>query len=98
MDAIVRKKDEAVSREKSLEEQLKFQKQLNYITNKIHGARDTNDILLNLQSEILGLFDVDRMTIYVIDGAKKDVVSRVKTGDEIDEIRVPLSNESIAGH
>lgn len=98
MAAIVRKKDEAVLKEKSLEEQLKFQKQVNYITNKIHGARDTNDILFNLQSEILGLFDVDRMTIYVIDGVKKEVVSRVKTGDEIDEIRVPISNESIAGH
>jgi type II secretory ATPase GspE/PulE/Tfp pilus assembly ATPase PilB-like protein len=98
MAAIVRRKDEAVLKEKSLEEQLKFQKQLNYITNKIHGARDTDDILLNLQSEILGLFDVDRMTIYVIDGARKEVVSRMKTGDEIDEIRVPLSNESIAGH
>jgi type II secretory ATPase GspE/PulE/Tfp pilus assembly ATPase PilB-like protein len=98
MAAIARKKDEAVLKEKSLEEQLKFQKQVNYITNKIHGARDTNDILLNLQSEILGLFDVDRMTIYVIDGAKKEVVSRVKTGDEIGEIRVPIGNESIAGH
>ena len=76
----------------------KFQKQVNYITNKIHGARDTDDILLNLQSEILGLFDVDRMTIYVIDGAQKEVVSRMKTGDEIDEIRVPISNESISGH
>jgi type II secretory ATPase GspE/PulE/Tfp pilus assembly ATPase PilB-like protein len=95
---IVRKKDEAVLKEKSLEEQLKFQKQVNYITNKIHGARDTNDILINLESEILGLFDVDRMTIFVIDGAKKEVVSRVKTGDEIDEIRVPISNASIAGH
>ena len=98
MAAIVRKKDEAVLKEKSLEEQLKFQKQVNYITNKIHGARDTTDILINLQSEILGLFDVDRMTIYVIDGAKKEVVSKVKTGDEIDEIRVPISNASIAGH
>jgi hypothetical protein len=38
MAAIVRKKDEAVLKEKSLEEQLKFQKQVNYITNKIHGA------------------------------------------------------------
>jgi hypothetical protein len=42
MAAIVRKKDEAVLKEKSLEEQLKFQKQVNYITNKIHGARDTD--------------------------------------------------------
>jgi hypothetical protein len=43
--------------EKYLELQLRFQKKLNAITNKIHSAKDTNDILINLQDEILGLFD-----------------------------------------
>ncbi|MBN1102640.1 MAG: Flp pilus assembly complex ATPase component TadA, partial [Deltaproteobacteria bacterium] len=98
MVAIAREADIPVSREKSLEEQLKFQKRLNNITNKIHSAKDTNDILLNLQSEILGLFDADRITIYVVDGVKKQIVSRFKTGDEVAEIRVAISNESISGY
>jgi type II secretory ATPase GspE/PulE/Tfp pilus assembly ATPase PilB-like protein len=83
---------------RSLEEQLKFQKRLNNITNKIHSAKDTNDILLNLQGEILSLFDADRITIYVVDGVRKQIVSRFKTGDEVAEIRVPIGNESISGY
>ncbi|MBN2126314.1 MAG: GspE/PulE family protein [Deltaproteobacteria bacterium] len=98
MAAIAREIGASPSREKSLEEQLKFQKRLNNITNRIHSAKDTNDILLNLQSEILGLFDADRITIYVVDGVRKQIVSRFKTGDEVNEIRVPISNESISGY
>ncbi|MEW6665942.1 MAG: GspE/PulE family protein [Thermodesulfobacteriota bacterium] len=98
MVAIAKEADAPVSREKSLEEQLRFQKRLNNITLKIHSAKDTNDILLNLQGEILSLFDADRITIYVVDGVKKQIVSRFKTGDEVSEIRVPISNESISGY
>lgn len=83
---------------RTLEEQLEYQKRLNNITNKIHSARDTNDILLNLQSEILSLFDADRITIYVVDGVRKQIVSKIKTGDEVNEIRVPIDNSSISGY
>lgn len=98
MAVLARKTDKANSRERSLEEQLRFQKRLNNITNKIHSAKDTNDILLNLQNEILSLFDADRITIYVVDGANKQIVSRFKTGAEVAEIRVPVNNESISGY
>ena len=76
MAAIAKKTDQAGSREASLEQQLLFQKRLNNITNKIHSAKDTNDILINLQSEILSIFDADRITIYVVDGVKKQIVSK----------------------
>ena len=98
MAAIVKKIDQATSRESVLERQLQFQKRLNNITNKIHSAKDTNDILLNLQSEILGLFAADRITIYVVDGVNKQIVSRFKTGSEIAEIRVHVNNASISGY
>lgn len=98
MCALLRKKEVEEKRERSLEEELEFQKKLNYITNKIHSARDTDDILLNLQSEILSLFDADRITIYVVDGIRKQIVSRFKTGNEINEIRVPIEKSSIAGY
>lgn len=98
MSAIVTSDQQAVPAEKSLEEQLKFQKRLNNITNKIHAAKDTSDILLNLQGEILGLFDADRITIYMVDGIKRQIVSKFKTGNEISEIRVPIGTESIAGY
>jgi len=88
----------AANRENLLAAQLEYQKKLIEITNKIHSAQDTNDILLNLQGEILSLFDADRITIYVVDGVRKQIVSRFKTGDEVNEIRVPISPESIAGY
>jgi hypothetical protein len=74
MAAAVREKNRSHTKERSLEEQLKYQKKLNNITNKIHSARDTNDILLNLQQDILSIFEADRITIYVVDGVKKQVV------------------------
>jgi len=98
MAAIATNNNQAVSREAALEQQLLFQKRLNNITNKIHSAKDTNDILLNLQSEILSLFDADRITIYVVDGLKKQIVSRFKTGTEVAEIRVPINNSTISGY
>ncbi len=98
MAAIAKKIDQVSSRESILEQQLQFQKRLNNITNKIHSAKDTNDILLNLQSEILGLFAADRITIYVVDGVNKQIVSRFKTGSEVAEIRVAVNNTSISGY
>ena len=98
MAANVTPEQQAVPTEKILEEQLKFQKRLNNITNKIHAAKDTNDILLNLQGEILSLFDADRITIYMVDGIKRQIVSKFKTGNEVSEIRVPIGNDSIAGY
>lgn len=84
--------------QKSLEAQLQYQKNLNSITNKIHSATDTNEILLDLQGEVLSFFDADRITVYAVDGIEKEIVSKVKTGDEVSEIRVPINKESIAGY
>ena len=98
MGVFLKKVATSTSKKRSLEEQLEYQKKLNNITNRIHSASDTNDILLNLQNEMLGLFDADRITVYVVDGIRKQIVSRFKTGDEINEIRVPIDNGSIAGY
>jgi len=98
MAALARNTDDSALREKYLEEQLKFHRKLNDITNKIHSAKNINEILINLHSEILSLFDADRITVYVMDGVKKQIVSRFKTGDEVAEIRVPVNSESIAGY
>ena len=82
----------------ALQKELQSSKTLNFITNKINSSKEIDDILLNLRESILGLFDADRLTIYVVDGAKKEIFSRFKTGEEISEIRVSLNNKSIAGY
>ncbi|MBW1666939.1 MAG: GspE/PulE family protein [Deltaproteobacteria bacterium] len=98
MAAIAKGGEQVRQAEKSLEEQLEFQRRLNKLTNQIHSAKDTNDILINLQDEILSLFDAERITVYVVDGIRKQIVSKMKTGDEVAEIRVPIGNDSISGY
>jgi type II secretory ATPase GspE/PulE/Tfp pilus assembly ATPase PilB-like protein len=98
MGAIAKKADQSISKERSLEEELQFQKRLNALTNRIHSAKDTDDIIMNVQDEILEVFDAERVTIYVVDGANRQIVSKAKTGNEVNEIRLPLNNESIAGY
>ena len=89
---------EKTSNVEALERELQFSKNLNFITNKIHASKDIDDILINLRESILSLFDADRITIYIVNGANKEIVSRFKTGEEANEIRVPLNNKSLSGY
>jgi type II secretory ATPase GspE/PulE/Tfp pilus assembly ATPase PilB-like protein len=75
-----------------------YQERLLEITNRVHAASNIDEILIDLQDDITKFFEAERLTIYVVDGIKKDLVSRVKSGDEISEIRVPISTNSLAGY
>ncbi len=85
------------NKQKAIEGQLKYQKRLNIITNRIHSARDTNDILLELHGDLLGFFDAERLTIYLVDKAKREIFSKIKTGERPAEIRVSIDGGSLAG-
>jgi type II secretory ATPase GspE/PulE/Tfp pilus assembly ATPase PilB-like protein len=98
MEPFPERPDDDGKSETSLKEQLRFQKALNEVANLIHSAKDTNDILLNLQDDILSIFDAQRITVYVVDGVRRQIVSRFKSGDEISEIRLPIGDGSIAGY
>jgi type II secretory ATPase GspE/PulE/Tfp pilus assembly ATPase PilB-like protein len=77
---------------------LVYYKALHDIANQIHAAKDINEILINLKDRIMSLFDSDRITIYVVDGKRKEIYSRFKAGNNPEEIRVPIDNNSIAGY
>jgi type II secretory ATPase GspE/PulE/Tfp pilus assembly ATPase PilB-like protein len=79
-------------------EELYYYKALHDIANQIHSAINIDDILINLKDQILTLFDADRITIYVVEGKKKEVYSRFKSEDMEREIRVLINNTSIAGY
>jgi len=68
------------------------------IMNRIHAANNTDEILIDLKDDIVKLFEAERLTVYIVDGIKKELVSRVKSGDEISEIRVPISTTSLSGY
>jgi len=83
---------------KKLASEVEYRKKLQNICNKIHAAANLDEILVGLINEIAELFKAERLTIYVVDGKKQELVSRYKIGDEIEEIRIPISNTSISGY
>lgn len=78
--------------------EVEYRKKLQDICNKIHAAANLDTILIELIDEIAELFKAQRITIYVVDGKNQELVSRYKTGNEIEEIRIPISTTSIAGY
>ena len=84
-----------LSREKK---EILYYKSLNEIANQIHAAKDIDEILVSLKDSILSLFDADRITIYVVGGRTKELLSRFTVGDIPKEIRVPVNTKSIAGY
>ena len=82
---------------RKLKSEIEYRKNLQDICNKIHAAANLDEILVDLKDEITRLFEAERLTVYVVDGRKRELVSRFKSGDEIGEIRIPMSNTSISG-
>ena len=83
---------------KQLASEVEYRKKLQNICNKVHAAVNLDEILIGLIDEIAQLFKAERLTIYVVDGKKQELVSRYKIGDEIGEIRIPISSSSISGY
>ena len=90
--------DEIKSKEISeLEEKLLIRKALQDITNRIHAAQNIKQILVDLKDGIMSLFNAYSITIYVVDKPRNEIYSMFLVGTQVREIRVPVSNRSIAG-
>ncbi|HSC70869.1 MAG TPA: GspE/PulE family protein, partial [Candidatus Methylomirabilis sp.] len=63
----------------------------------IHSAKDLDHLLVDLKEEILQLFDAETLTLYVVDIEAKEIYSKYLDIDKVKEIRVPISEQSIAG-
>ena len=74
-----------------------YRTRLQKICNKINAAANLDEILINLKDDITSLFEAERITVYVVDKNKRQLVSRLKSGNDIEEIRIPISAGSIAG-
>ncbi len=87
---------------KNLEEissKLEFQKKLQAVTNRIHAARNVDEIMLEVSQDICALFGADRLTIYIISEDRATIVSKVKTGlSSFKDLKLPINEQSIAGY
>ncbi len=81
-----------------LKTEVEYRTRLQEIGNKLNSATNLDEILIDLHDDIISLFNAQRMTVYVVDGVRRELVSRFKSGDEVEEIRIPVSPASIAGY
>lgn len=80
-----------------LQQKVAYAEQVKRITNQIHAAKDLDQILVDLHKDILSLFDADEITLYAADLEKREILARKLQLDQIQEIRVPISEHSISG-
>jgi type II secretory ATPase GspE/PulE/Tfp pilus assembly ATPase PilB-like protein len=89
---------DGVSDIQHLKSEVQYRTKLQEISNSIYAASNLDEILIDLKNDMIDLVNAERITIYYVDGVKRELVSRFKTGNEVSEIRVPISNASISGY
>jgi type II secretory ATPase GspE/PulE/Tfp pilus assembly ATPase PilB-like protein len=81
-----------------LKRQLEFQIRLNTLIQRIQEAENFSDVMPEIEADLLSLLNGERITVYQRSRTNPELVSRYKSGDEFNEIRVSLSTSSIAGY
>jgi len=66
--------------------------------NELHSADNLNTILIQIKDSIAELFSAERLTIYVADAKRNQLISKVKSGVELQQIVIPISDASLAGY
>jgi type II secretory ATPase GspE/PulE/Tfp pilus assembly ATPase PilB-like protein len=80
-----------------LQQKVAFAENVKRITDQIHAASDLDHILLDLRKEVLGIFDAEDLTIFAFDPEKKEIFSKVPSIDSVEEFRIPITEQSLAG-
>jgi type II secretory ATPase GspE/PulE/Tfp pilus assembly ATPase PilB-like protein len=80
-----------------LQQKVVFAENVKRITDQIHAAGDLDHIILDLRKEILSVFDAEDLTIFAFDSEKKEIFSKVPHIDSVEEFRIPITEQSLAG-
>ncbi|MBF0138999.1 MAG: GspE/PulE family protein [Magnetococcales bacterium] len=71
---------------------------LNLIMKSLNSAPTFADVLPELENNMLKFLDAQRLTVYQNARDGQEIIAKYKTGQELFEIRLPLSANSIAGY
>ncbi len=80
-----------------LQQKVASTENLKRVTDQIHAAGELDHILLDLRKEILSVLDAEDLTIFAFDPDKKEIFSKVPHTDSIEEFRIPITEQSLAG-
>src|SRR6266446_4182639 len=70
------------------------------IINRIHAAKNLEELFFELKNELATLFEVEQLTLYAVDREKRELYSKylLDSLDGVQEIRVPINESSISGY
>ncbi len=80
-----------------LQQKVAFAENVKRITEQILAASDLDHILLDMRKEILSIFDAEAVNIFAFDPDKKEIFSKVTHIDSVEEFRIPITEQSLAG-
>ncbi|MCP9454924.1 MAG: GspE/PulE family protein [Nitrospira sp.] len=67
------------------------------ITKQILCATNLDQIILDLHHDILSLFDAQDLTLFAVDADRKEIFFKISQVDGIEEVRIPITEQSLAG-
>lgn len=71
--------------------------QVNRIIKQIQCATNLDQIVLDLHHDILSLFDAQNLTLFAVDADKKEIFFKIPQVDSVEEFRIPITEQSLAG-
>ena len=74
-----------------------FAENVKRLGTQIQAATDIDQIILDLHHDILGCFDAEDLTLFVVDSEKKEIFSKIPHLDSVQEVRTPITEQSLAG-
>ncbi len=80
-----------------LQQKVEHAEHVKRITTQIHAANNLDQILLDLHKDILSLFDAEDLTLFAFDSDKKEIFSKVPHIDGVEEVRIPITEQSLPG-
>jgi len=71
--------------------------QVKRVINQIQAARDLDQLFIDLNRDILKIFDAQQVVLYAVDQEKNELLTRFPM-DTIQIVRVPINERSLAGY
>src|SRR5215471_18426079 len=70
------------------------------VINKIHAAKNLDELFFEIKNDLANLFDVEQLTLYAVDSQKKELYAKylLNSLDGVEEIRVPITESSVSGY
>src|SRR5712691_9467308 len=70
------------------------------VINKIHAAKNLEELFFEIKNDLANLFNVEQLTLYAVDSQKKELYAKylLNSLDGVEEIRVPITEASVSGY